>query len=140
MEDFGKLKSRNHMTFRLLYHVILSMKYRKDMLLDGMLTTLESSLRSLAFKWGCELIEFGGEDNHVHFLLDAHPNLNLSDLLKNMKSVSSRKMRKVYAEEIRKELWGGEFWSDGTTVITVGGRATLDKLIPYIQNQQRPTN
>jgi putative transposase len=102
-----------------------------------MLDSVEFVLKELSYKWGCTLVEFGGEEDHVHLLVDAHPNLNLSDFVKNLKSVSSRRMRKQYAEEIKNDLWGGEFWSDGTTIITVGGRASLEKLIPYIQNQKK---
>lgn len=133
--EASRLKSRNHITFRLFYHVILSVKYRHDVLSVEMQSRLQQHLTTLVVKWGCEVMEFGAEADHVHLLVDAHPNLNLSSFIKNLKSVSSRKMRQEFEEELQKRLWGGEFWSDGSTVISVGSRAALESLIPYIQNQ-----
>lgn len=130
-----RLKSKNHITFRLFYHIILSIKYRHDVLSEEMQSALQQHLTTLVIKWGCEVVEFGAEADHVHLLVDAQPNLNLSSFIKNLKSVSSRKMRQEFGEELQKRLWGGEFWSDGSTVISVGGRASLQSLVPYIQNQ-----
>ena len=111
------------------------MKYRKDCLTNEILNDLKQILNTLMVKWGCELIEFGGEEDHIHLRVDAHPNLNRSSLVKNLESVSSRRMRKQHADYLQKYLWGGEFWSDGSTIISVGSRDALEALIPYIKNQ-----
>jgi putative transposase len=105
-----------------------------------MLSRLQQHLTGLIVKWGCEVVEFGGEGDHVHILIDAHPNLNLSSFVKNLKSVSSRKMRHEFGDKLQQHLWGGEFWRDGSTIISVGGRASLQNLIPYIQNQGKEAN
>jgi len=104
-----------------------------------MLNDLKQILNTLIVKWECKLIEFGGEEDHIHLLVDAHPNLNLSSLVKNLKSVSSRRMGKQHADYLQKYLWGGEFWSNGSTIISVGSRAALEALIPYIKNQGKAT-
>lgn len=137
-DQFGKLKSKNHSVFRLMYHIVLTIKYRHKILTPEMLNDLEQILGKLARKWECELIEFGGEADHVHLLIDAHPNLNLSDFVKNLKSVSSRRMRKEYADYLQQYLWGGEFWHDAFSVISVGGRANIETLLQYIENQRKP--
>lgn len=136
--DHDKLKSRNHSVFRLHYHLVLTMKYRHEILTPEMLKRLEGILGELLRKWECELVEFGGEENHVHLLIDAHPNLNLSSLVKNLKSVSSRKMRQEYTEYLQQYLWGGEFWHDAFSIISVGSRANIETLLKYIQNQGKP--
>lgn len=134
-QELVRLKSRSHITYRLFYHLILSIKYRHDVLTDEMQKKLQMHLTGLLDKWECELVEYGAEPDHVHLLIDAHPNLNLSSLIKNLKSVSSRHMRKEYGDALQKKLWGGELWSDGSTIISVGSRAALEALIPYIKNQ-----
>ncbi|EGJ34551.1 hypothetical protein LYNGBM3L_14970 [Moorena producens 3L] len=42
-----------------------------------MLERLEDILRVSHAKWDCELIEFGGESNHVHVLFEAIPSIDL---------------------------------------------------------------
>ncbi|MFB2978916.1 IS200/IS605 family transposase [Microseira sp. BLCC-F43] len=130
-----KLKSRNHMTFRLCYHLILTLKYRKDILTQEMQDRLKQILTTLLVKWECEPIELGGEGDHIHILFDAYPGLNLVNFIKNLKAVSSRHMRKEYKEYLEKHLWGGEFWNDGSTIISVGASASIEVLITYIKNQ-----
>jgi putative transposase len=142
-----RLKSRNHMTFRLCYHLILTLKYRKNILTPEMLTRLKQILTTLLVKWECEPIELGyaannaedastfaaGEGDHIHVLFDGHPGLNLVNFIKNVKSVSSRHMRKEYGDYLPTHLWGGEFWNDGSTIISVGASASIDVLISYIR-------
>ncbi|MDV2998319.1 MAG: hypothetical protein N4J56_008024 [Chroococcidiopsis sp. SAG 2025] len=130
-----RLKLRNHMTFRLCYHLILTLKYRKDILTVEMQDRLKQILVTLLVKWECEPIELGGEGDHIHVLFDGHPGLNLVNFIKNIKSVSSRHMRKEYGDYLQQHLWGGEFWNDGSTIISVGASASIDVLISYIQNQ-----
>lgn len=123
------------MAYRLCYHLILTMKYRKDILTQEMLDRLKQIITTLLVKWECEPIELGGEGDHIHVLFDGHPGLNLVNFIKNIKSVSSRHMRKEYSDYLEKHLWGGEFWNNGSTIISVGASASIDVLISYIKNQ-----
>jgi putative transposase len=130
-----RLKSRNHITFRLCYHLIVTLKYRKDILTTEMQDRLKQILTTLLVKWQCEAIEIAGEGDHIHILFDAYPGLNLVNFIKNLKSVSSRHMRKEYKDYLEKYLWGGEFWNDGSTIISLGASASIEVLINYIKNQ-----
>ncbi len=85
-------------------------------------------------KWECEPIELGGVGDHIHVLFDGYPGLKLVNFIKNLKSVSSRHMRKEYDDYLEKHLWGGEFWNDGSTIISVGASASIEVLINYIKN------
>lgn len=91
-------------------------------------------------KWDCKLIEFGGEANHIHILFEAIPSIDLSNLVNNLKTVSSRLMRKEYAEHLKKFYWSEKpmFWGGSYALITVGTQAPLEKLIQYVQNQEKP--
>lgn len=72
------------------------MKYRKDILTPQMQDRLKQILTTLLVKWQCEAIEIGGEGDHIHILFDVYPGLNLVNFIKNLKSVSSRHMRKEF--------------------------------------------
>jgi len=136
--EFTRLKTSSHSAFRLFYHLVLSMKYRHSCLTPEMLDRLEDLLRGLLTRWGCELVEFGGEADHVHVLFEANPTVKLSDLVKNLKSVSARHMRKEYATHLASYYGKPYFWNHAYALVSVGGRANIDTLLRYIENQDDP--
>lgn len=79
-------------------HLILTTKYRKNVFTASMLTRLNEIMEELLVKWECKLIEFNGEENHVHILFQYHPNVMLSKLVNNVKTVTSRRLRKEFSE------------------------------------------
>ncbi|NEP02967.1 MAG: IS200/IS605 family transposase [Symploca sp. SIO2E9] len=86
------------------------------------------------------MLEFGGEADHVHLLIEAHPAMDLSQMIGNLKTVTSRRIRAEYAEHLRRYYWKPFFWSKSYAVISVGGRAPLAKLVEYICSQDKPPN
>lgn len=136
--EFTRLKTKNHSAYRLCYHLVLSMKYRHKCLTSEMLDALENLFGELLNKWGGELIEFGGEPDHVHLLFEVDPTVRLSDLVKNLKSVSARRMRKSFAEHLQHYYWKPYFWNRAYSVITTGGRANIQTLLKYLENQDDP--
>ena len=62
-------------------------------------------------KWGVTLVEFNGEADHVHWLIDAHPALDLSRMIGNVKTVTARHLRKEYATHLARYFWKPYFWS-----------------------------
>jgi putative transposase len=81
------------------------------------------------------LTEFNGEPDHVHLLIDLHPDNNISDLVASLKSASSRILRQEFKEEIEKVYWGkAKLWHDSKCIISCGG-APLDLVRQYIQDQ-----
>ena len=85
----------------------------------------------------CELLEFGGEHDHVHFMVSAHPKIALSNLIGKLKGKSSFMLRKTFWEQIKPKLWGNHFWSPSYCVVSVGG-ASFDVIKQYIENQRKP--
>ncbi|WP_288373596.1 IS200/IS605 family transposase [uncultured Marinobacter sp.] len=130
-------KTKNHAAFRLQYHVIFVIKYRHKCLNGEMLSRLESIFRDVLRKWDCDLLEFSGEADHVHLLVDAHPALEVSRLVGNMKTVSARRIRSEYTEHLKPYFWKPYFWSRSYCVVSAGG-ASLETLKAYIENQDRP--
>jgi putative transposase len=118
-------------------HLVLTTKYRRKAFTLLMLKRLEDILVDLLEKWDCKLVEFNGEEDHVHLLFQYHPDLQLSKLVNNVKSVTSRKLRQEYAEHLEKFFWKDVFWNGSYFVASCGG-VTISKLKEYIENQASP--
>ncbi len=120
-------------------HLVLTTKYRRKVFTDGMLTRLHTILEELLIKWDCKLIEFNGETDHVHALFQYHPDLQLSTLISNIKSVTSRKLRQEFAEHLSRFYTKDVFWNGSYFVASCGG-VTITTLRRYIEGQDRPEN
>ncbi len=118
-------------------HLVLTTKYRRKAFTLEMLKRLEDILVNLLEKWDCKLVEFNGEEDHVHLLFQYYPDLQLSKLVNNVKSVTSRKLRQEYAEHLEKFFWKDVFWNGSYFVASCGG-VTISKLKEYIENQNSP--
>ena len=127
-------RSHYHTTYDLKYHLVLVTKYRKKCLSPEILDYLEHVFRDLCEKWEIELLEFGGEADHVHLLLNAHPSLEIGKLVNNLKTVSSRYTRKNHFDHINRYIWGGGLWTRAYYISSVGG-APLSTIKKYIENQ-----
>ena len=85
----------------------------------------------------CELLEFGGEHDHVHLMVSIHPKVAVSNLVGKLKGKSSYILRREYWNRIKTMLWGNHFWSPSYCVVSCGG-ASLDVIKQYIENQNTP--
>ena len=132
------LRRQSHAAFHLHYHLIFCTKYRHKCLTQVMLKRLAEILREVLSAWRCELVEFGGEADHIHFLIEAHPSLDLAQMIANLKTVTSRRIRAEFARQLRPYYWKPYLWNRAYAVISVGGRASLETLLAYIQNQEQP--
>ena len=123
-----------HATFALYYHLVFVTKYRKKVITNNILCDLKEIFEYLCKKWNCQLIEFNGEQDHVHLLIAAHPDMNLSVFVNNLKTVSSRLIRKKYKDYLSAYYYKPFFWKKAYCIISVGG-APLEILKQYIENQ-----
>jgi putative transposase len=128
------LNSNNHSVFKLNYHLIMCIKYRHNVITDTMSTRLKDIFEKVSFPYNIALREWEHDENHVHCLIEGHPNSPLSKFINAYKSSSSRLIKKEFPE-IRKKLWKEYFWSRSFCLVTVGG-APLEVLKQYIQNQR----
>lgn len=131
------MKSHYHCVYKLTYHLVLVTKYRKKCLSNEMLNRLEEIIKKNCTDWEIDLIEFNGEADHVHILLDMHPNIMPSKFINNLKTVSSRLIRKEFEEELKPYYWKPVLWTRAYCLLTTGG-ATIDVIREYIQKQKRP--
>ena len=85
-------------------------------------------------RWGCEILEMNGEENHMHLLFEAPPQVQLSKLINSFKTVTSRIIRKEFEEHLKSFYWKPYFWSQSYMLFSTGG-APLDIVKKYIKNQ-----
>ena len=85
----------------------------------------------------CELLEFGGEDNHIHLMVSVHPKIAVSNLVGKLKGKSSYMIRREYWDRVKNMLWGNHFWSPSYCAVSCGG-ASLEVVKAYINNQNEP--
>lgn len=116
---------------------MLTTKYRRKVFTGEMIERMSQIFKELLVKWDCEVIEFNGESDHVHLLFRYTPQTELPKFINNVKTVSSRYLRKEFSERIdtfyRKEvLWNGAYF-----IASCGG-VTVETLRKYVDSQRSP--
>ncbi len=134
-----KLNKSSHCSYSIHLHFVFITKYRRKLITKEMLARLEEIFKQLCLKARSELLEFGGESDHVHLLIGLHPDNNISKFAGAIKAASSRLIRKEFSEIVNKFYRKPVFWSGSYSVISAGG-APLEVLKKYIRNQEEPSS
>jgi putative transposase len=135
MED--DLCKSYHKVFKIKYHFVFCIKYRKDLFVNQKyVETLKSVCKGLEQRYSMKFETIGFDEDHVHFMLQSVPKYSASQIFRLVKSISAIKLFENYPK-LKKDLWGGEFWSDGGYVATVGEGINADIIRKYIQQQGR---
>ena len=126
--------SSSHAVVTIRLHVVFVTKYRRKAITPLLLADLREIFAEILTGWRCSLLEFGGEADHVHLLADIHPALQISVLINNLKTASSRRIRAKYADHLRRFYWKPFFWHrayyDGSV-----GHASLETVKQYVESQ-----
>lgn len=128
-----KLDSNNHSVFLMYYHLVLVVKYRKNVIDDTISDYAKDKFISLGENYNITLVEWNHDMDHVHILFKAHPNTELSKFINAYKSASSRLIKKDFSL-VRKKLWKEMFWSRSFCLLTTGG-SPIEIVKKYIENQ-----
>ena len=124
----------SHAVYSLRLHIVFVTKYRRKTLTPEMPEVLRKVSRGILRGWRCTLIEFGGETDHVHLLVAIHPALDISTLINNLKSASSRRMRNRFSDHLRKFYWKPYFRHRAYYVGSVGN-VSLESIKQYVASQ-----
>jgi putative transposase len=116
------------------YHLVLVTKYRRKALTERMLSRAREIAAATLEKWRCQLLECGGEPDHLHLLFRAHPALEVSNLVNNLKTVTSRRLRSEFAAALRQHYWKPVLWHGAYYLGTVG-HASLETVKRYVERQ-----
>ena len=128
-------RSHWHCVYNLKYHLVLVTKYRRKCFTKDILNRLEVISKEQCEKWSIECLEFGGEADHIHLMLEMHPNIMPSKFINSLKTVTSRLIRKEFSEHLSTYYWKPVLWTRAYCLISTGG-APLSILKEYIQKQE----
>ncbi|PGX38602.1 IS200/IS605 family transposase, partial [Bacillus cereus] len=128
-----KLDSNNHSVFLLYYHLVLVVKYRRNVFDDDMSDYAKDMFVRLSENYNITLVEWNHDVDHVHILFKAHPNTEMTKFINAYKSASSRLIKRDFPQ-VKKKLWKEMFWSRSFCLLTTGG-SPIDVVKTYIENQ-----
>ena len=135
------LVKTSHKVFKIKYHFVLCIKYRKDLFLeDKYVETVKQICKDIEDRFYIKFETTGFDEDHVHFLIESLTTIySPAKIFQFVKSIISIELFKRHPE-IKKQLYGGEFWSDGGYVGTVGEGTNADIVRKYIKQQERKSN
>ena len=125
---------KSHNVSVLMYHIVCPAKYRRAIFGKGVDEILKNVCLDISKRYDIDFIEIGVDRNHVHFLVQSVPMYSPKKIVQIIKSITAREIFKE-CPEIKEKLWGGEFWSDGYYVGTVGKHGDESKIGNYVKNQ-----
>ncbi|MEC3471253.1 IS200/IS605 family transposase [Bacillus tropicus] len=128
-----KLDSNNHSVFLLYYHLVLVVKYRRNVFDDDMSDYAKDMFVRLSENYNITLVEWNHDVDHVHLLFKAHPNTEMTKFINAYKSASSRLIKRDFPQ-VKKKLWKEMFWSRSFCLLTTGG-SPIGVVKTYIENQ-----
>lgn len=127
------LDSNAHSVFLLHYHLVLVVKYRRQIFNDEISNRAREIFEYIAPNYNITTEEWNHDKDHVHILFKAHPNTEISRFINAYKSASSRLLKKEFPQ-IRQKLWEERFWSQSFCLLTTGS-APIEVIKKYIESQ-----
>ncbi|MCX6735871.1 MAG: IS200/IS605 family transposase [Candidatus Parcubacteria bacterium] len=124
----------NHCVYDTHYHIVFPVKYRKSLLSEEIKGAILEIAKEIEERYEIEFEKVGTDGNHIHILCSFHPKYKGSQIVGMFKSITARELFKRFPE-LRKKLWGGEFWSDGYYLATVSERGNWNTVKQYVENQ-----
>jgi putative transposase len=128
----------NRSVYLLTAHIVFVTKYRKSVLTLPIIERLDTIFKETCLKWDSTLKEFNGENNHVHLLVQYPPDVALAKMIANLKTVSSRLIRKEF-DEIRSAYRKPVLWTASYFVTSCGG-VTIETLQKYVQGRSESSS
>ena len=136
MNNSQEIRTGRHCVFNMHVHLVFVAKYRRDVFTKAMLETMNEVFKRVCLDFEAVLVEFDGEHDHVHLLVNYPPKVAISSLVNSLKGASSRILRSKHPE-IKNKLWGNALWSPSYFAASCGG-APIGIIKQYIQQQQTP--
>ena len=129
------VRTSEHNAYQIHYHFVTPVKYRKAIFgSPDREQALYQICKEIEERYSIEFEQIGIDRNHVHYLLSAAPKHAPSRIIQIVKSITARELFKQHPD-IKKELWGGELWTDGFFVATIGEGGNKDIIKQYVAKQ-----
>ncbi len=130
---------KSHNVTVLLYHLVFPTKYRRVVFDESVDETLKDICIELEDRYQVKFLEVGTDEDHVHFLIQSVPTYSVTKIVRLIKSITARELFRR-CPNVKKSLWGGEFWSDGYFCSTVGKHGDESVIANYVKNQGQEYN
>lgn len=124
----------SHSVSIMIYHFVCPAKYRRNVFETNVDEELKKICMEIENKYDMRFLEIGTDKNHVHFLIQSIPRLSAAQIIKTVKSITAKEIYKR-CPEVKEKLWGGQFWSDGYYVSTVGQHGNEKVIQEYVKKQ-----
>ena len=118
-----------------MYHIVCPAKYRRAVFTTEVEEYLKNVCLDIAKRYEIIFLEIGTDKDHVHFLIQSVPMYSPKKIVQTIKSITAKKIFAKFPSIKRTILWGGEFWTDGYFVSTVGAHGNADMIANYVKNQ-----
>ena len=125
---------KEHNVSVLLYHIVCPAKYRKVVFTRIVEEKLKEICDEIELRYEIEFLEIGADGDHVHFLVQSVPMYSPTEIVRTIKSITAKEIFRQMPE-VKEQLWGGEFWSDGYYISTVGAHGNEEMINQYVKNQ-----
>ena len=130
----SKLIRKSHNGSILIYHIVCPAKYRRVVFNAEVDKELKAVCLEIAKRYEISFLEIGTDQDHVHFLVQSVPTYSPTKIVRTIKSITAREIFNR-VPQVKKQLWGGEFWSDGYYIASVGQHASEAVIREYVQKQ-----
>lgn len=130
------IRTGRHCVFNMHLHLVFVTKYRKKVFTKEILETMKKLFAKICQDAEAKLVEFDGEHDHVHLLINYHPKTSVSKLVNSLKGASSRRLRKIHPELVE-SYYKGVLWSPSYFAGSCGG-APIEIVKQYIEQQKTP--
>lgn len=129
----SSLRRERHSVSDLKIHLVCVTKNRKKIFTFESLELIQKSFVEVSKKMDFNVLEFNGEADHIHALIEFPPKLSVSKIVNALKGVSSRRYGQAgYPKPDGKQ----SLWSPSYFVCSVGG-APVEVVKQYLQDQQK---
>ena len=118
----------------IMYHFVCPAKYRRVVFNEAVDEGIKEICEEISKRYDIRFLEIGADKDHVHFLVQSIPKLSPSQIIRTIKRITAKEIFTRYPE-VKKKLWGGEFWSDGYYVSTVGKHGNETVIGNYVKEQ-----
>ena len=125
---------KSHNVSVLLYHIVCPAKYRRVMFSEEVDNELKEICLEIGKRYELHFVEIGTDKDHVHFLVQSIPTYSPTKIVRVIKSITAREIFQR-VPEVKKVLWGGEFWTDGYYINTVSRHGNEDVVRQYVEAQ-----
>ena len=129
-----QVKHAPHCTYRIRYHMVFVIKYRKTVLTEAIFESLKLVCKEIEERYYLTFDALGSDGDHFHLVVEAAPRYAPSRVMQICKSITAIQIFKQFPE-VKQDLWGGEFWSDGGHIDTVGDGRALEEVNKYVREQ-----